>query len=167
MIKKLLQGFVFGIGFMVAVLLIISLVNLSGISFTNESKAVNSGASEAYKDKADWRELNLTDKIEKTSGLALLRFNERENKHMAAYVEKVFTNDKSVKLPIVVGQRIEKSDYYAHEVHLNNRNGVLFIYSGNPPKKMEGAYLYNDRLVGLQDMPLNLFIEKFKALSDN
>ena len=163
MIKKLLQGFVFGIGFTVAVMV----VNISDISFTSEPKVISSGESATYKEKADWRELNLPNKIEKTSGLALLRFNEGEDKHMEAYVEKVFTNDKSMKLPLEIGQRVESSDYYAQGGYSNNRNGVLLIYSSNPLKEMEGAYLYDDRLVGLQDMPLNLFIGKFNAKSDN
>lgn len=167
MIKKLLQGFMFGTGFTVAVILVIWIVNISDISFTSEPKVISSEESVTFKEKVNWRNLNLTSKIEKTSGLALLRFNEGKDKHMEAYVEKVFIKDKSLKLPVEIGQRVESSDYYAQEGYSSNRNGVLLIYSGNPPKEMEGAYLYKDRLIGLQDMPLNLFIEKFDSRAEN
>lgn len=167
MIKKLLQGFMFGSGFTVAVILIAWLISFADISFTSEPRVTSSGESVGYQEKANWMELTTSTKIEKTSGLVLLRFNEGEERHMEAYVEKVFTKDKSVNLPVEVGQRIESSDYYAQEGYSSNRNGVLLIYSGIPPKEMEGAYLYEDRLISLQDMPLNLFIEKFDAKSTN
>lgn len=167
MIEKLLQGFMFGTGFIVAVILLVWLINVSDISFTSESKIISSGESASFKEKANWRELDPTSKIEKTSGLVLLRFKEGEDKNMKAYADSVFSKDKSVKLPIEVGQRVESSDYYAQGGHSSNRDGVLLIYSGDPPKEMEGAYLYNDRLVGLQDMPLDLFLKKFDSGAEN
>jgi hypothetical protein len=167
MIKKLLQGFMFGCGFTVAMILISWIISFADFSFTSEPKLTSSGELANYEEKANWRELNPSNKIEKASGLALLRFNEGKGKKMEAYVEKVFTKDESVKLPVEVGQRIESADYYAQDGYSRNRNGVLLIYSDNPPKEMEGTYLYEDRLIGLQDMPLNLFIEKFDAKPTN
>ena len=161
MIKKLFQGFIFGTGFTIAVFLMIWLVNISDISFSRKPVVHSSSEAVNYEEKANWRSLAVSARIEKASGLVLLRFNEGEDMHMEAYVEKVFAKDKSIKLPLSVGQRVESSDYYAEGGHSSNRDGVLLIYSDNPPKEMEGAYLYEDRLIALQNMPLKLFIEKF------
>ena len=55
MIKKLLQGFMFGTGFTVASILVVWLINVSDFSFTSEPKIVSSGESASIKEKANWR----------------------------------------------------------------------------------------------------------------
>ena len=82
---------------------------------------------------------------------------------MAAYVDKTIAIDKGVQVPLAVGERVKKSDYYAKGSRSANRDGILLMYVGNPPKEMEGAYLYDSRLIAYGDMPLQVFLKKLEA----
>jgi len=154
----------FGVGFTVAIILIFWIVSALELSFTTgtTSNSMTTGDEINYADQEKWRALPISEKIPKITGLALLRFKEGEDKHMEAYVETVLTKNNSTNLPLSIGDRVEKSDYYAKGGYSNNRNGILVLYSGSPAKEVEGAYLYDDRLVSYEDMPLEVFLKKFK-----
>jgi hypothetical protein len=116
----------------------------------------------SFEEKAEWRELPISEKIPKLSGAVLLRFKEEDNQFMAAYVDSIYTNDSAVKIPLKIGDRVEKEDYYAKGGYSSNRDGIVLMYIGITPREIQGAYLYDNRLVGEQDMPLALFLEKFE-----
>lgn len=163
MLKKLLHGFIFGLGFSLAALLVGWVFTTYQLSSTNKANIIppqEGGIS--YEEKAKWRELPISKKIPKLSGAVLLRFKEEDNKYMAAYVESVFTKDSTLNIPLSIGDRVEKSDYYAKGSPSSNRDGILLMYVDNPPKEIEGAYLYDGRLVAHGDMPLELFLKIFK-----
>lgn len=164
MLKKLLHGFILGLGFSLAVLLVGWGFTTYQLSSTNKAKfIVPQEGGMSYEEKAKWRELPISKKIPKLSGAVLLRFKEEDNKFMAAYVESVYTKDSTVQLPLKIGERVEKSDYYAKESPSSNRDGILLMYVDNPPKEVEGAYLYDSRLVAHGDMPLELFLKEFRG----
>lgn len=162
MLNKFLHGFMFGLGLSLAVLLVGWMFTTYQVSSTNKEKFIipqEEGMS--YEEKAKWRELPISKKIPKLSGAVLLRFKDEDNQLMAAYVERVFTKDSTVKMPLNIGDRVEKSDYYAKGGHSRNRDGILLMYVDNPPKEIEGAYLYDSRLVAHGDMPLEMFLKEF------
>lgn len=168
MLNKLLYGFIFGLGFSLAVLLVGWLFATFQFSSSEKTKFIapqEEGVS--YEEKAKWRELPISKKIPKLSGAVLLRFKEENNQFMAAHVESIYTKDSTVKMPLNLGDRIEKSDYYARGAHSSNRDGILLMYVDNPPKEIEGAYLYESRLVAYGDMPLELFLKKFDEAKSN
>jgi hypothetical protein len=167
-LKKLLHGFIFGLGFSLAIILVAWIVNTYQSSFSNKTKfVVPQEEAMSYKEMAKWRELPISEKIPKLSGAVLLRFKEGADQHMAAYVENIFTKNSSVKIPLSIGDRVEKSDYYAQKGPSRNRDGILLMYIDNPPKEIEGAYLYDNRLVAHGDMPLEVFLKKFKEANRN
>lgn len=165
MLKKLLHGFIYGIGFSLAVLLAAWGFTTYQLSTTNKTKSLAHHDKEiSYEERAKWRELPISEKIPKLTGVVLLRFKEEDNNFMAAYVESIFTKDSSVKLPLNIGDRVDKSDYYAKGGHFRNRDGILLMFVGNQPKIVEETYLYDSRLVTDGDMPLELFLKKFKEI---
>ena len=168
MLKKLLHGFIYGLGFSVAVLLVGWMFHAYQSSPSNKAKfIVSQEEGMSYKEKAEWRELPISKKIPKLSGAVLLRFKEEDNQLMAAYVESVFTKDSTVKMPLNIDDRVEKSDYYAKGGHSSNRDGILLMYVDTPPKEIESAYLYDSRLVAHGDMPLELFLNNFEEANRN
>ncbi len=164
MFKKFIHGFIFGLGFILAFLLV------GWISETYQSFSLGAGKlsllSEdniSYEEKAKWRDLPVSKKIPKLSGMVLLRFKREENHFMSAYVKSVFTKNNAVKMPLNVGDRVEESDYYANtNGRSGNRDGILLMYVDDPPKEIEGAYLYGSRLVANGNIPLELFLKKFE-----
>lgn len=163
MLKKLLHGFVFGLGFSIAVLLVTWAVSTYQFSsFNNGRVALPSEDGISYEDSEKWRELPTSEKITKLSGVALLRFKEGDDMFMGAYVESIYPKISTVQLPVSVGDRVESSDYYAKEGLGRNRDGILLMYVGNPPKEIEGAYLYDSRLVAHGDMPLEVFLKRLE-----
>ncbi|MFY9327341.1 MAG: hypothetical protein WAO76_04885 [Georgfuchsia sp.] len=163
MLKKLLYGFIFGLGFSLAVLLVGWMFITYQLSSSDKTKfIVPQEEGMSYEEKAKWSELPLSKKISKLSGAVLLGFKEEDNQFMAAYVDRIYTKDSAVKIPLNIGDRVEKSDYYAKDDHSSNRDGMLLMYVDNPPKEIECAYLYDSRLIAYGDMPLELFVKKFK-----
>jgi len=151
------------LGFSVAVLLVGWAVAFFGVSFTETSNThTEQGEAASFIDKAHWRELPVSEKIERMLGVALLRFEEQEDKLMAARVEKIVVINNAANIPLNVGDRVEKADYYAAEGFSRNRDGVLLMYAGSPAKEMEGAYLYESRLIAYGDMPLEVFFKKLE-----
>jgi len=166
--KKLLHGFIYGLGFSLAVLLVGWVFTSYQLSSTNTEKfIVPQEGGMSYEEKAEWRELPIPKKIPKLSGAVLLRFKKEANNLMAAYVESVFTKDSTVQIPLNIGDRVEKSDYYAKDEPSRHRDGILLMYVDNPPKEIEGAYLYDSRFVAHGDMPLELFLKKFEEANKN
>ena len=161
MLKKLLQGFVFGVGFSLAVGLAYWIVISVQLSSLEKSVNVSNDSSATYSEQQEWRELNETEKISKISVLVLLRFEVGSDDRRMAIVDRVIAKDSSISAPYKVGDRVEKSDYYPEGKGYNNRNGVLLMYVDSPPKEIEGAFLYGDKLVAYGDMPLDIFLKKF------
>jgi hypothetical protein len=167
-LKKLLHGFIFGLGFSLAVLLVGWTFHSYQSSSPNKTKfVVPHEGGMSYKEQAKWRDLPVSEKIPKLSGAVLLRFKEGDDQLMAAYVENIFTKDSSIKIPLGIGDRVRKSDYYAQVGPSRNRDGILLMYVDNPPKEIEGAYLYDSRLVAHGDMPLKVFLKKFEEANRN
>ena len=170
MLRKLLHGFMFGIGFAAAVALAIwvaTTIQFSSIEKVATEESRFGRQTVPYEEQARWRELAIQEKLEEMSGAALLRFREEPDRLMAAYVDKVVTRDSSITVPYSVGDRVESSDYYAKNSPSSNRDGILLMYSGNPPREMEGAYLYQSRLVAHGDMPLEVFFGRFTEVAED
>jgi len=164
MLKKLFQGFIFGVGFTIGIITVIGVVGVVSSKFTFTPIDSTDAEEASYQDQTKWRKLTLSEKIPEISGMALVRFKDGEDSHKEAYVEKILTKENAIKIPLEVGDRVEKEDYYP-SVGSSSRNGVLLLFTGNPPRKIEGAYMYEDRLIGHGDMPLEIFLKKFKEES--
>ena len=164
MLNKLRDGFIYGLGFSLAIFLVGWLYTTYQLSSINNAKIItHHDGGTLYEEKAEWRKLPISKKIPKLTGAVLLRFKEEDNKLMAAYVESVFTKDSAVKLPLNIGDRVEESDFYSKGGYSTDRDGILLMYVDIPPKEMEGAYLYESRLIAHGDMPLELFLKKFEG----
>ncbi|MFT7389323.1 MAG: hypothetical protein ACI8VC_002589 [Candidatus Endobugula sp.] len=163
MLNKLLHGFLFGLGFSVAVVLVSW--GASSYYFPSNDSRITSNKKEglSFEKKQKWRETSMSERMPELTGAVLLRFKEEEDNLMAAYVDSVYKKDNTIKIPLVIGDRVHESDYYIQEFPSSNRDGILIMYIGDPPSEIEGAYIYDDKLVAHGNMPLDIFFKKFKA----
>lgn len=115
-----------------------------------------------YEEKNEWNDLTIEEKIKKTSAVAIVRFRKEADELNAAYVEDIVRRDPNSKFGIKPGDRLESSDFYSQGGIARDRNGVVIFYVRNPGVEIGQSYLYDDRMVGEGDMPLELFIRKFK-----
>lgn len=157
MIKLFVKGLIFGAGFavaLVAVFIIFSQYQIS--SFTPPE-----GGSVSYETMNEWGDLSIAERVEKSSVVALIRFNKEPDKLNSAYVAQILKKAPSTKIDIGVGQRMEESDFYSNEGS-RDRNGVIAFYTEHSSHARGKAYLYDDRLVGSGDMPLKVFLKLFE-----
>lgn len=163
MLNKLLHGFLFGLGFSIAVMLVSWGASNFYLPFNEQRVISKSKEGLSFKEQQKWRETSMSERMPKLTGAVLLRFKEEEDRLMAAYVDSIYTKDKEIKIPLNIGDRVHESDYYAQEPPSSNRNGILIMYVDNPPSQIEGAYLYDDNLIAHGNMPLEVFFKKFNA----
>lgn len=162
MIKWFLNGVGFGFGFCLAVAIVFWA--LSYIDDPSGEFVFHSSLDQEadYKERNQWRDLAIDEKIDRATAIAILRFRKEPDGLNAAYVEEIVRRDPDTELAIDVGDRLERSDFYSQGGSSQDRNGVVIFFVRNPGVEIEQGYLYDDRLIGEGGMPLQLFIEKFK-----
>lgn len=148
-----LKGIVFGFGVVVA--FVIALIISSNIDFPVTVQ------SQKIEELEPWNSFTAEEKIQNSSALMVLRFNQEYEGLMSAYVSEIHTKGPSVLVNSKVGDLRKKDDYYAREHTTINRDGVVVFLTGNQAKERSQLYLYNNRLAGTTDMPLNIVIKKF------
>ena len=163
MIKSFLNGIGFGFGFCLAVGLVIWLTSQFGDQISGPIIHSSSDQENNYKEKNKWNDLTIEEKINKTSAIAIVRFKKEQDDLNAAYVEDILLRIPNTKLSIDIGDRIEKSDFYSQGGISRDRNGLVIFFVRNPGLEIGQSYLYDDRMIGEGDMPLELFLRKFKA----
>ena len=153
--KTLTKGFFLGIVFL-------ALLVAAGLFISSQDSEVIYNGGVSSEEWKKWETLSISERIEKTNALVVLRFK-KENETMAAYADKVILRGSSTSPPLKVGDRVENSDFYVTEhSNPNQRNGVLLLYVGNPLLKMEGTFLYSNDLIAYNDMRIEIFLKKFK-----
>lgn len=165
MIKSFLNGIGFGFGFCLAVAVVAWAVSQFGDPIGKRIIHSSSELEIGYEEKNKWNDLTIEEKINKTSAIAIIRFRKEADNLNAAYVEDIVRRDPNSKLSIKLGDRLEKSDFYSQGGIGRDRNGVVIFYVRNPGVEIGQSYLYDDRMVGEGDMPLELFMRKFKEAS--
>jgi len=163
MLRVFLKGFVFGIGFIVAILV------LGGITpyFLDIFEGSSSIETfESLENQKSWNDLSFDEKAQKASAIIVLRYKEADDGLMLAYVAEVHKKDSSIESLFNIGDGYSDADYYLKSDDWQRRNGVVMLLTGSPAEnKNHGLYyMYDDRL-GPKDMPLEVFLKKFNQES--
>ena len=165
MIKSFLNGVGFGFGFCLAVALVLWVLPHFHDPFGGALRGSTSTPVVSSEERGKWNALSLEEKIEKSTAVAIVRFKDEEDALKAAYVEAVVKRDPSVELTISPGDRLEKADFYSQGGNNRDRDGVIVFYVRNPAVEIAQSYLYDDRLIADGDMPLHVFMKKYKKRS--
>ena len=164
MIKLFLRGLVFGLGFCTAVGIALFVASHLQFSERQSQAAVKTSFSaldEKMQREANWRELSLSEKLNRATAIVVLRFNKEEQGLNRAYVEKVVKKHPNVQLNLEVGSEVEKANFFSEGGNTRDRNGVVKFYTQNPALEVEGLYLYDDRLIGEGSIPLHVLLNNY------
>lgn len=176
MLKKFLDGLVFGSGFAIAFVaiwfvagyLITPKITASQISAIN-SQLDGTGAIETRSslgsqeiptvDSKPFHEMTLDDQIKHSSVIALARFERAPDGRMKAIIKEFLKKDPNVTVHYNLGDEYAHSSYYPKD---NTRygDGVIVFFVGSPATMRMSMSFSGDRIHGLGDLPLELLKQK-------
>ena len=162
MFKKLMNGFIWGVGFSLALILIFFVAYKT---FFNVKPRPAYGVDErnAMEERIKWQELSDEEKIRTATVAVIVKYEKGEGLHMKAYIARVLSRSEDQALPYVVGSRLETEDYYSQDGRVRNRDGVVVMFGGNPVNDLGSIFIYDDRLSAMGNMPIEVFVNKFNG----
>jgi hypothetical protein len=152
MLKIFVKGIVFGVGFLVAVGLIGYIFALINV----DKKVMPSEKSEIL-----WHNLTDDQKISESTVLAVARYSDAEDGSKIATIAEIYKDNPDIDFDYKVGENYQSLKYYPKS-ESHKKTGVVIFFAGSPPKYRHALYLYDDRVSGFGEMPLNVLIKKFK-----
>lgn len=147
-LRTFLKGAVFGLGFGIA---LIGAVFVAATLTTKGAITI---------DGPQWSDLSAEEMASKASALYVVRFKPANEGRLEGRIAEVHKKSVAIEVAAREGDRREKDDFYSKDGSLD-RNGVLVFLTGSPASEAYTAYLYQDRIVTMGDMPLELFLRKF------
>jgi type III secretory pathway component EscV len=156
--KQFVKGFAFGAGFCVAALLFSLGIKMYENYFGEEPKRVSDHS--LIQDEANWHKLNQEEQIAATQALLVITYKDGEEGLQIAYIDQVITKE-GISTHYQVGEQYPNMNYYPTG-RFSKRSGAVVFLSGNPPTYRHGLYVYENRVAGYGDMPLEILIKKVK-----
>ena len=163
MLKKLMNGFVWGVGFSLALILIFFVAYKNFLN-VKPRPAYGVDQRKAMEERIKWQELSDEEKIRTATVAVIVKYEKGEGLHMKAYVDKVLSRSDDQTLPYSVGSRVETEDYYTQDGRVLNRDGVVLMFGGNPINDLGSIFIYDDRLSAMGNMPVEVFVNKFNGI---
>lgn len=168
MLKKFLDGVLFGSGFSVAALIFsyfglayFILPNSEPITYSTPSFGISEPpiSSSIPVQELSFRELSIDEKIEKASVIAVAEYQLQEDGMYAAIITEILKKDDGVEFFYSIGNEYIQSSYYPAERE-NRGDGVIMFFSGNPATMHFTTTYRGERITGLADIPIALFRQK-------
>jgi len=162
MIRKFLEGMVFGTGFALAFIVIIWL----GFSFfvsrsESPSKislsplpAVTLGGAER-----PFHELPLEEQIKKASVIALVRYEKADDGKNKAIIKEFLKKDEGTTIYYNFGDEYPEGSFYPTEGR-GQGDGMIIFFVGSPATMRMSVTYTGDRIHALGDLPMELFKKK-------
>ncbi|BBB26338.1 hypothetical protein [Amphritea japonica] len=151
MIKTLLKGLIFGIGFITAIF-IAGYVGLN--YFSNDLADIN-------KKLEIWNSLTEEGKIKASSAIIVVRFSEGEDNVRLASISNIYTKPSSASTDLKVGQLYPKANYYPLS-NDENRSASILLFMSDTDSPTTTWHAYNEIIPAVGNMPVELLIKKFK-----
>ncbi len=170
MLKRFLEGLVFGAGFAVAFIVIAATAAslLSPISFRGidrptlhtESSVVPAPAVE--KPGIRFYELPVEEQIRQASAIALARYEPSSDGKMKAVIREFLKKEPTTTVYYEVGDEYPSASFYPNGDR-SNGDGIIIFFVGSPADMKLSVTYSGDRIRGLADIPLELFRDKCKV----
>lgn len=168
MLQKFKEGLVFGLGFGISFIALSYMFAYLLFPIFVEPQLENSISNvtsnikpSSFESIESWNSLSANKKIEKSSAVIIIRYKPTDEGLMTAYVAEIHKKDASVEVSSKIGDRREHSDFYARGMGMD-RNGSVVFLTGSLAKERSTLYLYDNRLAGAGDMPLEILTRNFK-----
>jgi hypothetical protein len=179
MFKKFFEGLVFGCGFSISfiVLWIVAALTITPMLATyftkhldypiDEKKSEASVASppmprEFREEGKPFHELSVEEQIEKSSVIALARYERSDDGKMKAIIREFLKKSPEVTAYYKIGDEYPNSSYYP-DVSKSYGDGVVIFFVGSPATMKMSMSYSGDRITGLADLPIELFRKKCAA----
>lgn len=155
------RGLGLGAGFAVSIL-VIALVSSKLKLFDDQPHVPDvSNIQSDIEQGEKWRALSYDEQIIEASALVISLYSTSDDESRVATVSEILKDDESIVVPAAIGQLQHDLKYYPDD-GVTPRNGAIRFYTGSPAKERSTLYIYENRVAGYGDMPLDLLIKKFK-----
>lgn len=167
-LRKLLEGFVFGVGFSLAVVLVAVFVTPQLIPISFRSGDVSSSietkgfSADSKPRKPDFHELPLDEQITQASVIALTRYEPSPDGKMRAVIREFLKQDPNTIIHYKVGDEFTSGAYYPSQGR-DYGEGTIIFFVGSPAAMRMSVTYSGDRIQGLADIPVALFRKKCEA----
>lgn len=177
MLRKFIDGLVFGSGFAVSFVVIwyIASFTLYPMLISSVTKSANQQlAQEGFSVPSEqaapdtrrqlskpFHELSVEEQIKKASVIALAKFEKSSDGKMKAVITEFLKKDPGVIIYYNIGDEYPTSSYYPSK-NKSYGDGVVIFFTGSPASMGMSVTYTGDRISGLSDMPIKLFKEKCK-----
>jgi hypothetical protein len=178
MLKKFIEGLVFGAGFAIAFMAIWFLstwlvapriiasqiheaethIPASLAANTHSQISLDSGWTTPEK---PFHELGVDEQIRQASVIALARYERAPDGEMKAIIREFLKKDPNVDVYYNVGDEFQSASRYPRD-DTKFGDGVVIFFTGSPAQMMMSMSYYGDRITGLGDIPIALFRDKCK-----
>jgi hypothetical protein len=165
MLKKFVEGLVFGAGFAVS-LLVVGWLGLSLIVPMSFGPLPHPAGTElttfssTYEaEETPFHELPIDQQIEVATVIALVRYEPAADGKSRALISEILKKDPAVTFHYSVGAEYGEVSYYPKPDTKYGDGGVVF-FAGSPPEMRRSMSYSEGRILGLGDMPLELLRQK-------
>jgi hypothetical protein len=168
-IRKFLEGLVFGAGFTIAVGLVawLGLGLLTPVFFARSAPVISSGVTTTAPEPDTFpqergpafHELPLDEQIRQASVIAIARYEPAPDGQMKAVIKEFLKNDPDTTLYYKIGDEYASGSFYP-EAGAERGDGIVIFFQGSPAGLTMSMNYSGDRIPGLGDIPMALFREK-------
>ena len=90
------------------------------------------------------------------------KYGDTDDGGRIASVSKIYKDNETILLNVNISDLRQLSKYYPGNNEFRPRTNSVTLYTKNPAEERNSLYLYDDKVTGYGDMPLELLLEKFK-----
>jgi hypothetical protein len=175
MLKRFVDGLVFGSGFAIAFVAIVGIafytfmtssvgtemheIGEARIAMPSGSTADKSVSTSGALSSIPFHELSVEDQIAQSSVIALLQYERIADGKSRAIIKEFLKKDPNATVHYKVGDEYPHLSHYREDKEAFGDGQVMFMTGSPATMKMTTTYS-GDRLSGLGDLPLALFKEK-------
>ena len=179
MLKRFLDGVIFGGGFAIAFVAVWHLYTYYALPSVVESKLATASrydtlaSSEQPSTSADpatqvrletepFHEMPIDAQIDRVSVIAIARFEQDEKGQPIAVLDEILKKDDGVDFYYTVGEEMHSERFMAQRSHADS-DGIVMFFVGSPARQKYSITYSGERISGLGDIPVRLFREKCGA----
>lgn len=179
MLKKFLDGLIFGAGFSLALVgfaMLASWLFFQPVVYTDgpkhtfsrgpiskseqpEPQAFSHSFSQDFIPPEMWHEMPIEERIEKSSAIALARYEKGPDGRMQAIIKEFLKKESDITIYYEIGDEYTNSSYYPKD-DTHYGDGVIIFFTGNPAQMRMSMTYSGNRIHSLADMPIELLRTK-------
>lgn len=168
MLKKFIEGIVFGGGFTISFIALCSLSAYILVPYIIETQtqtlhetSVLTEQSLVTSDRRRFRNQTTEDKIKEATAIALVQFKPDDDGRMIGIITDILKHDPDAEFFYEKGEEHPPSSFYPDSDQSYGSGSIVF-FTGSPARMQLSAYFFGDRIPMLNDVSLPSFIEMCK-----